>query len=803
MIEMSTLQPPPSLRELLKEKTLWGLCLLGIVFFHRPLFFDEVFFYRDLTYYFLPLRQFVADFLQAGQWPLWNPYFHAGVPFAGDPTTLVLYPSTLLTLILPPFKALTVELILHVLAAAAVVYLLARRLGLGTAAAVLAGVIYGYCGYTLSQINPGRIFAVPYLPLMLLFWDLLRERHQTRWFVATATTGALLCLTPAPDFVALSFVTLLGWELAQTFVGRRELLRRLGIWGLLSLCAAGLAALQIVPMLELVGESGRGQGIDLSVAGGWSLDPRRLPELVVPGFIGPLHHLEPTDYWGHQLVSVSTPYMQSLYCGALVLWLASVGALLPGPLSRRLRVFLSLLAILGATLSLGRFLPFFELAYATIPGLQLFRFPIKFLGLAILPLALLAAAGAEALLATSPSRRRPRLIAGAWTLSGFCGLCALLLKISPAVAERLEFFFFEHVDPAMTAGWTSGLLQTAGVLALAALVPRQAGGRQRRGVWALAALVTFDLLLAGLEVNVAAPRATLTQEPPILAWARPALAQDRQTQGRLYRPPHAWPSLPAAPSPDVLWRHVWLQQVLGEYTATAYRIPQIFHDDPTSLAPVRITELRRLLNAFPWDQRLPFLAAAAVSVFVTQEPIDVAGVELLTSIPNLSGIPAYVYRYPAAAERAELVTFWRRVPSPKEALRGMLSGDFDPRRNAVVEGEEAPTDPVFPCREPGRLTTEVKEAHRRIFSVVASCRSLLVLSEGYYPGFEAWVDDQRVPLLRANYAFSAIYLEPGQHRVEWRFVPRTLTSGMAFSAFVALVLVAAGIVRRRYKPATK
>jgi hypothetical protein len=60
--------------------------------------------------------------------------------------------------------------------------------------------------------------------------------------------------------------------------------------------------------------------------------------------------------------------------------------------------------------------------------------------------------------------------------------------------------------------------------------------------------------------------------------------------------------------------------------------------------------------------------------------------------------------------------------------------------------------------------------------------SFLVLSEVYYPGWEALVDGKPAPLLKADYVLRAVPLLPGEHSVELRFRSRTFLWGLAISA---------------------
>lgn len=784
---------------ILKERGFWALALAGLIFFHRPLFFDATFFFRDLHLYFIPIKHILVEVLRAGEWPLWNPYLHGGLPLLADLSSAVLYPTFVLYLVLPVPTALTLELVIHVLASAAALYVLARRLGLSQPSAVLAGAVYGYCGYTLSQVNIYmRLLPMPYLPLMLLCWhaylrpvDTAAEggrRSRRRWLAGLAALGALQVLAGSPEMVAFTWLTLLAWGLCQS-PARLSAGRRARCWLLAGMAAAGLAAPQLLPLVEMAGQSRRGAGLEGETFGHWSLDPRRSPELVLPGFLGRTDVLEPGAYWGAGIVDSGFPYVLSLYLGALVLALAAAAVAYRshGVLPRRISKLLLFLSLLAVVLSFGRFLPFFDLGYRWVPGVQLFRYPIKFLTLAILPMALLAGQGAE-ILARAP-RRRQRIVLRAGWLVTFAAAALLLLWVTvPAFAAAVQQLFFGDAGPRIEHGLLAAWLHMAAVW-LAATLAYQLAALRPGGwfPWALAGLVALDLMLGGRRLNPTVPPAMITEVPPAAV-----LVSEHLGDGRFYRSPGRVSGALQAPSAGIEWLNRWARELLRFYLASFYGIPVIFHDDYNGLAPRRVMRLKWTVEAVPWHQRLPLLSAGAVRVFITEDDLDEPGVEKLGTIFS-SSRPVHVYRNDRAAERVTLVTAYVRALSEDEAVSAMLAPGFDPRQHAVVEGEvpEAATE----CRGPGRAVVREESLHRRSIAVTNACPGLLVLSEVHYPGWRVRLDGSPAPLLRANAAFSAVWLPPGEHDVEWTYVPRSLHLSLLISGLTLGGLIWIG--RRR------
>jgi hypothetical protein len=69
---------------------------------------------------------------------------------------------------------------------------------------------------------------------------------------------------------------------------------------------------------------------------------------------------------------------------------------------------------------------------------------------------------------------------------------------------------------------------------------------------------------------------------------------------------------------------------------------------------------------------------------------------------------------------------------------------------------------------------------------------ILTFIDAYYPGWNAYLDGQPVPIYRANDAFKAVLVPPGTHRIRFVFVPRSVYWGLivslaAFTGFAGIL----------------
>ena len=806
---------------ILREKELWLLVFLGVLWFYRPLFLQETFFFRDLCLHDLPDKQLLVNFIHNRELPLWDPYKHGGRPYLGNIIHFTLYPANLLYLFLPLIKAFNLTIVLHFLGCSACAYLCARVIGLQPVSSCIVGLIYGYCGYVLSLANIlNRILAMPYIPLLLAFWHLALLQRKRRWFIITVVAGVLQVLTGAPETSIMSLVFLLGWGIVYLYP-RRSHAQILLLWGLLGLCIVGIASIQLLPTLEVVAQSSRRQGVDYATFGYWSLYPGRLPELVFPGFFGHIDTLPlQTSFWGHTVTDEGAPYIISIYFG----WATLILTILGGVHRRknpffplRVRAFLFSLVSLSLFLSFGRFLPYFPAFYQHVPFIAVFRYPIKFLIAGIFPVTLLAGYASEIHFGHYSSgwrqyQDKPTIqddhgvqwVPSRKMITGFWGICAILLvftvmlMLSENFSKGFQEFFFKQSGSDIAS---RRLLVSFGhatvIWFLATLLYQYRRLKQRWWQhWLLAAILMVDLLLAGKTINVYAPETFFTEIPEVVP-----LVQKTIGKGRLFRDSDPLSFTLDVPSHEVMWLYRWAFEVLRSYVASFYNIPIIFHDDVDAMADSHLREMTGLIGRLPWEQRLPLLSTGGVTVILTSKTLSLPGIHRLAEIPNRSNLPFYLYQNETAAARVQFITSWEEVHSDDEAFAAMLRPNYDPRTHVILQKPEPslfesyPTISVEPPHssrnddcEPANITKMTSKNHSAVFAISNRCDGYLVFSEPYHPGWRVTIDGNQTPILRANYIFSAIALPTGDHEVIRYYRPNSLIYGAVTSLIFCGIL---------------
>ena len=151
------------------------------------------------------------------------------------------------------------------------------------------------------------------------------------------------------------------------------------------------------------------------------------------------------------------------------------------------------------------------------------------------------------------------------------------------------------------------------------------------------------------------------------------------------------------------------------------------------------------------------------------------------------------WRNPGALPRAFVVHRARAVASSEEAHAAVTDPAFRAGEEAVVEG---PLPALAPPAGEERVALDTDEPEKVVVAARVGAPALLVLGDSYFPGWEAEVDGTRASVLRTDSAFRGVALAAGEHRIAFRYRPRSFRTGVSLAAG-ALVLALGAVLRGR------
>ena len=692
--------------------------------------------------------------------PLWNPHIMGGRPFVANAQSALFSPFTWPTLILPFWWSLGIAAGMKLFTAAMGTYLLSRALGARFAGALLAGIVFAFGLFFVVWLTWPLSSVWAWLPWLLLAVLGVVRRRGALPVAALALVVAAQFFGGHPEssFHVLATGSLFAL-LALSRIDRSAWLPAVGrlVAGLLA--GSALAAIAIVPFVELLAHSA-----DLATRE--QADPLHMDARFLLGYALP-------EYWGRPSGFQIAGFLvaRAFYVGALPLMLAAWAMMRP----TRERVAIAAAAAVALAVVIG--LPgVFDLVTA-LPGFAS-AYNTRLAVVPALALALLAGWGLDDL---AERVERPRLLVGG-ALVVLAVPVALVVARVPLehVGEALEVAWASAAAPVSEAGITMLRLAALSVWIVAAgaavvLLWLRASGRIAGSTFAAAAcvLVAADLLKIGMGINPAIP-VEHAKQPATEAIQRLQAARPARFAGLA-------PELGLQPLvPDTAMRY-------GLYDARGYDYPIERRYDTLwqrAVAPPRGFTPPTLLVE-PDDESLRVLGLLGVTD-VIQPPGEprVPGWEV-----SYEGADARLYSNPHAVPRAWVVAGQRTVEGEDAALDAILDPAFEPARTAIVERPVAGLgdDPA----EGGEARIVRYEPDRVELSATAERRSLVVLSDVHFPGWQATVDGREVPIERVDYLLRGVPVDAGTHRIEFTYRPASWRIGWIVSVLAALGLLVA------------
>lgn len=783
--------------------------LVTVVLFGGFIFSDQMLYGGDTLALGYMARAFFAEQLAAGDFPLWNPRLLGGIPFiealaAGDS----IYPTSLLYYVMEPHRAVGWKLVLHVLAGGFFMYGWTRGLGLGRAAATLGGLAWLLAPVIVTLVlpgNDGKIMVASLAPLVFWAADSVFRNPSGKTGAGLAGAVALTSLTTQFQTAYFLFASVGGYAAFRALClwrGRgpaaggarpgRTALARFGIFVACAVLGAGVAAVQLVPAAEYVTESSRRIATTveatpeeaIAYSSSWSLHPEEVAALVVPEFIG--NSEADADwargtYWGRNFFKSNHEYL-----GIPVLLLA-VFALF-GRQRRALKWCMAGMSLLWLLFALGTHTPVWRIFYEVVPGISLFRAPSLGAFLVSFGVTTLFALGVDDLVRGDSARGGFFRTTRGRALLGCLGLllAGLLLQSSGALGRMWTTLVYPDADqrslavlavasPFITRGFVVATLLAA--LTIAA-VWAAAEGRVP-----LTAAVTGLGLLVGLDLG-------RVDRPFIRTWdfhawaaadANTRFLQDRRETGAPFRVADL-----RGDEQNVDLAMFGLDLFAGHHPNDLARYRQLLG-----------LEASRRQGANTLHQNVLRLMNVKYLVW----PEGTAGGPPWEGAPRMSSARTgmrveAVYAYPGL-DRAWLAGAGA-VLDDDRALERILSRDFDPAAEAVLS---APVPSAPAADVSGSVEWEIDAPGHRRLRVRSSGPALLVVSENWFPGWEAEIEGRSVPVHRVNLTLQAVEIpDAGEHSVTLRFTAPSVRNALRITfacAFLTALLLAASLVRRR------
>lgn len=741
-----------------KKETLIALIIFGVLgtLFFYPVLFGYLISQSDYLFFVSPWNsirpddlmapanpyiqdqttEFLAFFMAAksqiwqGMWPLWNPYILTGTPLLANTQSALLFPLNWGHFILPAGWGFTVSALLKVILAPWFTYLMARRVQLSHSAALIAGVAYGFCAFHVFWLNHPHSNVTLLIPLCFLATENLLARQGIRQVVLLALVTAVSLFA---GHVEIAFFTAIACAIYLLVRAIQQGQMQWRLWWQFAAAYVGsllLAAVLIVPFLEF-----------LTVAAIWD---ERSADLVYTMPVSAMATAFFADIfilpgWVEHYMGY---HISSLYIGVTSLPLVALAMIKGG------RQMLPWLVVLVVTLML---------AFDIGPLYDIFKvLPV----VGHLPMFYWAA-----LIAFSGS-----LLAGiGWQCClhrHFKMMPVAIVAVLILVLVWAIVFFWQGDDYAEAVAnlevlteairWRAGFITLALVSVALLMIKARSWPRVLSVIMLLVVFADLGWFNHRWNPTISAKHAFPAETPHAIQF--------------LNQQPGPYRTLGLdhilKPSTNIL---AAVEEVRGYDVPVNLRYHQFFKQALDGTVSFWVYEKTSLQ-----EHIVPYLNIQNVRYILSKKPLPES-----FNMPMVYDDEIKIYKNPQAEQRLFYRPKAQYVDSPEAALTQLLAEPDQLNEQVIIEAD------------PNRMmASELKNSDEFTFKLIAhNAQKLtaevtmpntgwLIHAAAFYPGWQAYVDGEQVPIYAANYTQQGIYLSAGKHRVRFRYEPWSFKIGL-------------------------
>ncbi len=781
---------------------------LLLILFGRSLLGKSVFSYGidDGTLILHPLRQLLAN----GK-VFWTNKIFCGFPAFAEPHFAVAYPiNWLLFKILPTEIAFSYLIVLEFIVAAFFTYLFARLVGLNETPAFFSAAAFSLLGFLPTYLgNSTVIHSSVWLPAVFYFLELSLQKKRLTFSVFASLFLAFQILAGFPQ---MAFITMVGAFFYYFFrfsqnknQAEKDKIKLHGFFLVFLLFAFGFAAIQILPTYELTNFSARQAGLTYAKATEGSWSPTNILTFLFPYLFKGLPSqigVAGLNYLGIlPFILIFFSFLKRNDKQAKALWA---------------------LTALAIFLALGYFNPFYRLIYY-LPGFITFRAPSRFFLLAQFSLSILAGFGFNFLQEKENSKQAKKIL----KVSTICVLIAISLLLASSLLlsiarpqlinygkryveskfygqpdhpypldhyyQRLERFYNQILSTLSPAN-PRIFVPVIFIFSVFLLFWLKIKEKLKKDLFVKLALslllvdVLFFFIQGGLIPSM--DRKTFIKKP----FACQTLEKDKSLY-RIYSYPH-WEYresqlAEASNKGDYLLPFNFVRETLQPNFNIL--VSQDSVNGYTGLYPFRIS---RLINLWEMEgnlsdekrlnllsQRyLKLLGWLNVKYILTKNTLNSENLEKI-----YLGNEVKVYRNRLWMPRFFLVSNYQST-NKNAIFKKITSLDFQPQEVVFLE-EDLKAKNYQPFKK-GKLKI-IKYTETQIkLKAYLDGNGFLFISQSFYPGWQAKVNGKETTIYRANYAFQAVPLKPGNNLIDLRFQPTWPKIGAIISLLSLIVALA-------------
>lgn len=750
------------------------IIILPILFFLKVLIIPNQIIFNsssDIALYSFMKHFIVNSIASTGEIPLWNNFMFSGTPFVGNPLSAMFYPVNILYLIIPVDKAFGYIFTLDFILLGVFTYFYCRAINLDKFSSLFSSLVNVF-GSTFAILSfPGHIHnadAITWFPALLLSFELAIQKNKL--YVALIS-GILLALMIMSGFVQITVFALtasLIYFTLRLLIEYRNSnnisLRILFFPAVAIITGLLLSAIQLLPSIEFAANSTRRLGISYDYASLFTFYPYQIISVILPHFFG-----SPLDgtWWAR-----GNFWAESAYMGIIPIILAGTSLILIK--NKYVKIFFALL-IFSLLYSFGNYGFVFPFFYNHIPFFNSFRVPARFLFVYGFSIAILSGFAVNYIFIRKYNFNKKiiKLFNNKITFLVFTGFVLLIVSFIQSQKSYEIFNSFltahglainiDHIKIYLNIKKDINLLLFffASLFLIFAFKFKRINNNLIK--FLLISLVIIDL--GFFEYNFLK---TDTLDKSYLRLSVLAEISKDKSKFRIF---------------DLTGNTILFSSKKGIETITGFDATYLhnYRDFLWMVGPhigspyESFFQIQKISN-------LNILRLLNVKYIISDKNIFIEGTKKIYDDNQYK-----IYLLEKYMSRVLIVPHAIISKNNKSILTSVSNNTFDYTKTVYLEKKI--NFPLINPKSNGTAYITKFEPNQIVLNTQSSSSGFLLLSEIWYPGWKAYVNDKEVEIFKSDYIFRSIYLAKGKNRVKFVYEPSSFKIGAILSIATILSLL--------------
>ncbi len=720
-----------------------------------------------------PFKVFAIDLIKHFQLPLWNPYNGSGMPFLAAINPGYLDPFNLLYFAFPNYLAWTLIIVIETILVGVFTFLYAKSIKLGMQASFLTAIAFTLSGAVITRIS-FSIFTlgIALLPFSLYALEMYRQKGQAKYllFLSLAVGILLLSTHLQYSFYILAFIVFYG-IVRFNYKNTTDRIKKLLLPFLSIILGLGLSSIQLIPTIELFKHANLNPESSTFIFNTALLSLKNLITILIPNYYG---NPSTYNYFGTGDYIETAIYLGLIPC---LFVFFSILSLKEGKTSSLVKFYL-LVTFLTILVSLK--LPFVAFLYGlNIPFLSV-GVPTRIFFITSFSLAILSGFGYQYFVSMQDLGKKvliPLLVFSFFVILIFAVTVLNINSLCPELMKNCRITSLRNT-----------LIEVGGFIATFVLIVAYSVFNLKKKKFSsiIPLIVILIVYLLGFynsykflpfspketffpESKVISALKMVSKNTRVLGIGEANIIPNFATYFKLYDPQYVNPL------------YIRRYGELVSFANTGTFPPPLLRSDVniiTDATPSADMEFRR-------DRIMSLLNIDYLLYKKSQVPPDYK-----KDLVSWENDKWYIVKRKNSLPRAYLVGKLSIDTDSQRELQELFNPSFNTATAAIVEQGSNDSSLVEEAKTQGVATIKSYKENNVLIKTESLTNGLLVLSDNYYPGWKAFVDDKEVFIYRTNYTLRGVVVPSGTHIVSFRYDPLSFKIGLFLSGLSGLIFLA-------------